>query len=197
VAAFPSVVTHTYDPARGPFRNLCDLRDDAAEAVLDAIRRSGTRTIKPDYLPRRRATEAWLAAESQRLLGATRLARPIYFFLGDFDDGADPARPRGIVLPLAALPADALTFTYPDSMTSHAFATLARHAAHRQPYHGRVYRLDEIQVAAARFGIPDERWRTDAALRHHGFIEVQLWDDRPLGPVLDRLAAAAASSAAS
>src|SRR5262245_52306072 len=115
----PEVVTHIYDPDRGPFRNLCALPDIEAEGILEAIRASGRRRIRPVYLARRRATEAWLADECRRLLGDRPLRHPIYFFLGNFDDGKDPSRPRAIILPLSSLPTDALTFTYGDSMTVH------------------------------------------------------------------------------
>src|SRR5215468_1667306 len=115
---FPGVVTHNYDPARGPFRNLCALPIPEAEAVLESIRRSGTRTIKPDYLQRRLDAETWLTTQSRLKLGETPLVRPIYFFLGDFADGLDRSRPHSFVLPLTALPPSAVTFTYPDSMSS-------------------------------------------------------------------------------
>ena len=69
--AFPEVITHIYDPVRGPCRNICDLSDVEAERVLDEIRSLGQRSIKPDYLARRRQTEDWLIRERRRRLGTT------------------------------------------------------------------------------------------------------------------------------
>lgn len=194
----PDVVTHNFDPARGPFRNLCALPDAEAERVLDEIRASGTRRIKADYLRRRRAVEDWLRAERRRKLGqklgTTRLDRPIYFFLGDFADGLDRSRPASLVLPLAAFPPEVLTFTYPDSMASLPLSRDDRLRAHRKAYHGKVFTLPEIAAVVARFGLPgdrwkpasdrwkppSDRWKTEESMCYDRFIEVQVWDDRPL-----------------
>jgi len=176
----PEVITHNYDPARGPCRNICALPDVEAERILDDIRASGLRNLKPDYLQRRRSTEDWLIRERRRKLGPTRLERPVYFFLGDFADGKDASRPAALVLPLRDFPPEALTFTYADSMASLAIATANDHRPHRKRCHGEVFTLDEIGSVVAEFGMPGERWRTDPAMKYDRFIEVQVWDDRPI-----------------
>ncbi len=180
VSRFPEVVTHNYDP-RGIFlANLCDLPSAEAEKILQGIRDTGRRTIKPDYLGRRLETEAWLIAEKQRLLGKTHRHRPIYFFLGDFADGKDPSRPCSLVMPLASFPADVLTFTYPDSMASLPIAKREVHFGERQPYHGKVFTLDEVRLVVEEFGMPGDHWQTDNRRRFDRFIEVQVWDGRPI-----------------
>ena len=176
----PEVVTHNYDPARGPFRNLCALPQVEAERILDEIRASGTRRIKAGYLRRRHAVEDWLISERRRKLGPTPLERPIYFFLGDFADGLDRSRPASLVLPLAALPSAILTFTYPDSMASLPLSRDEHHRVHRKEHHGQVLTLSEIREVVARFGLPGDRWKTEPSMRYDRFIEVQVWDDRPL-----------------
>jgi hypothetical protein len=145
------------------------------------MRACGSR-LKPDYLDRRIATERWLRAERERKLGAPCLAHPVYFFLGDFADGRDPSRPHAIRMPLAAFAPEMITFTYPDSMASLPIATRDEHRAHRKPYHGQVFTLDEIRDVVAEFGMPGTRWETDPAMTYDRFIEVQVWDDRPLAP---------------
>ncbi|MHB9364256.1 hypothetical protein [Mesorhizobium sp. LNJC403B00] len=30
------------------------------------------------------------------------------------------------------------------------------------------------------FGMPGERWKTDPTMKYDKFIEVQVWDDRPI-----------------
>lgn len=182
----PDVVTHNYDPARGPFRNICELPEIEAERILQEIRKSGLRSIKPDYLQRRRITEDWLIQERRQKLGATKLERPIYFFLGDFSDGKDLSRPMSLVMPLQEFPPETLTFTYPDSMASLPIAIRDDHRFHRKQYHGKVFTLDEIRSAVAEFGMPGDRWKTEPAMKYDKFIEVQIWDDRPLK---DQLAA--------
>jgi hypothetical protein len=176
----PSVVTHIYDPARGPFRNICDLPIALAEAVLEQIRQSGRRTIKTSYLSRRLATEDWLATKREELLGPMPLRRPIYFFLGDFADGKDAARPESILMPLAAFSPSVLTFTYGDSMTSHSVGTRPEFAEDRKAYHGRVFTLDEMVALVGQFGMPGNRWKTDHTMKYDQFIEVQVWDDLPI-----------------
>ncbi len=184
VRSLPDVITHNYDPARGPFRNLCCLPDNEAEAVLASIRASGRRAIKPNYLIRRRRTEAWLLAERTRKLGVPRLRHPIYFFLGDMADGVDAARPDSIILPLSRFAEDMLTFTYPDSMASLPLGTRADLAHERKPYHGQVFTLSEIRDVVAALGMPK---RTDfGSLAGDRFIEVQLWDDQPLQMLLNQ-----------
>ena len=173
----PDIVTHNYNPARGPFRNLCALPAVEAERFLEEIKRSG-RPIKADYLARRHATEQWLYTECVRKLGIPPCRYPVYFFLGDFADGLDPSRPNAVILPLATLPPTAITFTYPDSMASLALGTRDEHAAELRPYHGQVFTLDEIAQVVKTFGMPARRG--DRSSRFDRFIEVQLWDDAPL-----------------
>lgn len=177
--AFPAVITHTYDPRRGPLRNLCALPDAEAEAILRELRTAGRR-IKPDYLQRRRSVEAWLLAEAGRKIRDVRLPRPLYFFLGAFDDGRDPARPAALVLPLALFGAEMLTFTYPDSMASLPLGRCARHRDLRRPHHGQVFTLAEIRALVAREGLPDPAARGAAAHPYDRFVEVQVWNDGPL-----------------
>jgi hypothetical protein len=167
----PGEITHTFDPENPFLSNICDLPRTQAEAVLDRIRATGTRAIKANYLARRHRTENWLIEERRRLLGDTRRERPIYCFLGNFDDGLDLSRPRALVMPLSAFPEETLTFTYPDSMASLLYATREHHAAGRRPYHGRVFTLAEILLIVEEFRMPGPTER---------FIEVQVWDERPI-----------------
>jgi hypothetical protein len=178
--AIPGIVTHNYDPLHGPFRKICALPDAQAQRILDSIALSGKRLIRENYLRRRRKTEAWLLSERQRKMGSPAIGHPIYFFLGDMADGLDPSRPESIVLPLVALPADMLTFTFPDSMASLPLSLYDEHASDRMTYHGKVFTLEEIGKVIEEFGMPSERWQTDQTVKYDRFIEVQLWDDRPL-----------------
>ena len=173
----PEVITHNYHPARGGLQNLCTLPRPEAEAILSEIRDSGLSRMKLNYLERRLETEQWLLAARTRKLGRPYLAHPIYFFLGDFADGRDPLRPASLVMPLAALPPDTITFTYPDSMASLPLGAAEAHRPERQPYHGQVFTLAEIKDVIREFGLPGDRWKTDTYDR---FIEVQVWDDRPV-----------------
>jgi hypothetical protein len=176
----PQIVTHNYDPAAPFLANLCSLTRTHAERALQTIRDSGLRTIKANYLDRRLATEAWLIRERHRLLGNTRLPRPIYFFLGNYADGKDPSRPSSLVMPLSAFPNSVITLTYPDSMTSHSLATREDRWHDRMGYHGRVYTLSEIPRVVQEFGMPFRDEDIVNSRRFDRFIEMQVWDDRPI-----------------
>jgi hypothetical protein len=170
----PAVITHLYDPQRGPFRNICNLAEEEAERILAEIRNSGRPNLKSNYLPRRRKTEAWLMSERYRKQGWPYLDHPVYFFLGDRSDWRHASRPASVVLPLKLFPEDALTFTFPDSMASLPLATEDRYLADRRDYHGKVFTLAEIDAVIAEVGMPSGRDRYDT------FVEVQVWDDRAL-----------------
>lgn len=187
MGVFPDVLTHNYDPARGLAKNLCNLPKAQAEELLDEIRAFGKRAIKRNYLKRRLVTEDWLIAGRQEKLGPTPLLRPIYFFLGNFADGKDPSRPASLVMPLNAFDPAVLTFTYPDSMASLPIATEERHRVHRRPYHGQIFTLLEIRAVVAQFGLPGQGSENDTEAPYDTFIEVQLWDDRPIRAFLASL----------
>jgi hypothetical protein len=177
MARLPAIITHNYDPDRGPFRNICTLSGDEAERILDEIRATGKRNLRPSYLQRRLATEEWLRAERTRKLGPLPVAHPIYCFLGNFD-GVDSSRPLSIRIPLATFAREAITFTYPDSMASLPLATRDEHRGDRRPYHGQVFTLEEIEAVVAAFGMPGAG-PGQSAHRYDTFIEVQIWDDKP------------------
>jgi hypothetical protein len=170
----PAVITHLYDPRRGPFRNICNLSEEEAERILDEIRNSGRPSLKPNYLSRRRKTETWLLSERYRKQGRPYLDHPVYFFLGDRSDWRHASRPASVILPLKLFPEDALTFTFPDSMASLPLSVEKRHLTDRKDHHGKVFTLAEIRAVIADVGMPCGKDHYDT------FIEVQAWDDRPL-----------------
>ena len=176
----PEVVTHNYDPMRGPGRNICNLPKDKAETVLESIRAGGIRHISANYLKRRHDIEDWLMSERQRKLGKTPLLRPAYFFLGNYADGNDLSRPASLVIPLSAFHQDSLTFTYSDSMESLPIATKSKYLKYRKPYHGQVFTLPEIKAVVAKHGMPAEGWPNGSATEYDQFIEMQVWDDQPI-----------------
>ena len=177
---FPDVITHNYHPARGAFQNICNLPEVEAESILAEIRATSNASLRSNYLQRRFAVEEWLFEDSRRKLGRTPLSRPIYFFLGNFDDGRDASRPKSHVLPLALFPPETLTFTFPDSMASYFNATRNSHLPDRKEYHGNVFTLGEIKDVVARFWMPSKRCTAEPSMNYDRFIEVQVWDDRPL-----------------
>jgi hypothetical protein len=174
----PAVITHNYHPERGAFHNVCCPPPGDAERVISSIRRQGFSHLKQDYLERRMRVEAWLIAERTRKLGDTPLGRPIYCFLGNMADGWDKSRPASIVLRLADFDASMLTFTFPDSMTSCPQPRGPNYRA--KPHHEQVFTLEEIRDVASRYGFPNPELPRERRGTEDAFIEVQIWDDRPL-----------------
>ena len=164
MAEMPEVVTHRYDPARGACLNVCSLSDLEASHVLERLRRESRPTLKADYLARRHATEAWLAEAASEALGRIIGRRPVYFFLGDFSYLVDPSRPAALVVPLANLQGDAITFTLGDSMS------VAEESGRRVYTLQEIVRLFEEDKRMAGFGFSD---REGFQAR---FIEVQVWE---------------------
>jgi len=160
----PQVVTHRYDPARGPYLNLCSLPNPEAVRLLDQLRRETRPRLKPDYLLQRRAAEQWLLQAATKTLRHAPESIPVYFFLGDFSYGVDHSRPASVVLPLAQLHPEAVTFTLGDSMRVAAEPNRC------------VYNLEQMeelfaaQAPVADFGL------TDREQMQPRFIEMQLWD---------------------
>lgn len=83
-------------------------------------------------------------------------------------------------MPLRALPADVVTFTFPDSMASLPIGTRDEHRQERRLYHGRVFSLSEIKEVIDEFGMPDTSWMADHRRRFDRYVEVQAWDERPI-----------------
>jgi hypothetical protein len=164
VIAMPEVVTHRYDASVGICPNICSLPDLEASKVLDQLRGTSRPTLKPGYLARRRLTEQWLAKAATSLLNRSFEHVQGYFFLGDFSYGPDPSRPATLVVPLSALPVDAITFTLGDSMT------VVEQASRR------LYSFDEV-CDLFRKGKPVANFAfSDKDGIQKRFIEVQLWE---------------------
>jgi hypothetical protein len=75
-------------------------------------------------------------------------------------------------------------FTYPDSFTSMGCGQAFGLPDDPRPYHGTVYRIEELQPVVDEYGLPDDQ--PDAVYngyQHRSFekyIEVQLWSDEPI-----------------
>ena len=175
----PSLLTHNFEPARGPFRNLCDLQPGQAGRLLAGLRPGQRAGERGHYMAKRRTVEAWLYRETCRKLGAPPLRHPIYFFLGRRDDCLDSLRPASFLLPVSAVSNLAVTFTYGDSLTCGWQALTSADDGGSDRDERRVLTLMELESVIAREGLPEDRVAASpGSLRP--FVEVQLWDDRPL-----------------
>ncbi|MBF2004104.1 MAG: hypothetical protein IGS49_01155 [Chlorogloeopsis fritschii C42_A2020_084] len=184
---FPNYITHYYEQGSDILKNICTHPDEVAEVILAHLKDTGKRTwLHPGYLEERRRVEAWLYEEFEEKGKKPYLKHPLYFVLGENDDffqkngffsNANPAKLR---LPLSLFTSNMISFTYPDSMPSLAISTLERGEAYRKPFHGKVFTLEEINDIVQAYGLPGDKWKYEEYWRYDRFIEVQIWDDRPI-----------------
>jgi hypothetical protein len=113
--------------------------------------------------------------------GKPTRANPHYAILGTFSLYEDDQEYKSVRLPLASLPPDSVSFTFTDSFFTFSNANLRGIPIPERPYHGRVYRLEDVPGLVAEYGLPGERWRTEPDRRFDVYIEAQIWDDAPLG----------------
>jgi hypothetical protein len=109
---------------------------------------------------------------------------PHYFVLGTSAWFAGLA-PDMVVrtVPLAALPSAVTSVTYPDSITSMGLGAEFGLPTEHRPWHGAVFRLEELPEVVARHGLPideAEGYADYVASPFEKYIEVQLWDDGPI-----------------
>ena len=191
----PSYITHYYSAGSNILKNVCSQPDDIAWELLCNLKEDGKRTwLHPGYLEERRRVETWLYDEFVRKGKKPHLRNPLYFVLGENDDffhktgffsDADPVTLR---LPLSMFNSDMISFTYPDSMPSLAIATdrTGRADPYRKPIHGHVFTSEEITSVIQEYGMPGNKWKTEEHWRYDRFIEVQVWDDRPIWIFINR-----------
>jgi hypothetical protein len=137
----------------------------------------------------RRLTEARLRELFIAAGGKPERPTPHYFVLGDspwYEGLAE--KMEHVQLPLAALPPDQASITYPDSFTAMGFGTQSGLGQQPRPYHGRVFRLDELAGLIEQFGTPapsrDGGYQTWTTWPAEPYIEVQLWSDEPISAYL-------------
>jgi len=179
-----AVAIHCFRPEYGPFRNICALPDESAETILADMReRYNFGWLVPSYLSERREVEAWLRKAFRAKGGRIVDSHPVYLSLM-------PAVPSPsndtIIVPLERFPSDTLSFTYPDSMISYGISHWMRPGEEheRRPYHGEVFRLEEIEAVIDRYGWPNEPEGRELRSNYDKSVEVQVWDHAPLRSLL-------------
>lgn len=167
---------HYYDDSTGPFHNLSDLELHEAENVLNDIRLqdkgfASKRSI--DYLVIRRNLEV-----KARELFIGKGGKPIRKYPHYMTLGECPWLlswyPAGKMLQMSIseFEPSAISFTYGD-----LFPTMRFNDA--KPYRSQVYTLNEILHAIEEFGMP-QQWNAEGDKGPERYIEVQIWDDKPL-----------------
>ncbi len=194
MSATPTFVTHYHLADKPPFLNLSDIAGDEREKVIEELaerRAAGQsrRVFGPRYMNLRRLTEARLHELFVGAGGHPERTAPHYFVLGTcrwFRELA--ASSCEVILPLSVLPSAATSFTYPDSFTAMGYGPLFGLPDESRPYHGTVFRLEQLDDVVRTYGLPDDSPdATYAGYQNRPFekyIEVQLWSDQPIQHLL-------------
>jgi hypothetical protein len=137
----------------------------------------------PHYLSRRVEVEAQMRAELLARGGRPRLEHPSYGLLGRDPrwERPDQGGMRAYLVPLSCLPADAVSFTFGDSLVCRHPANLAIWQANGKfmhPWCGRLFLLQDLAEASRQ--LPPEQLPPEAGQRGFaGCLEVQLWAEPP------------------
>lgn len=183
----PSYITHYYERANGPLLNITDLNNAKAELLLEQIRKGDTFNSKrdKDYQEKRIRLEKRMKDEFMCIGGKPQRNNPYYFVLGKcpwmqewYHDTAE------IQLEWKDLPSECISFSYPDSMVSFEIVENAALRKYLKPFHGKLYRKDQIEEIVKEYGLPGELWKKNDVYFFDRCIEVQIWDDAILAQFL-------------
>ncbi|SPJ26146.1 hypothetical protein [Palleronia abyssalis] len=191
----PDTITHYHSRSDRPFQNLSDLPPDALAEVLAALKRRKARdpafrrVFGGRYMEFRRRTEDKMRTLFEARGGKPDRRSPHYFVLGDCPWFAGLYPDTGTVtLDWRSLPRAQASFTYPDSFVAMRLGPeYGLPPEPVQPYHDRVFFLDELAEVVAAHGLPDGAADADYegyhARRFETYIEVQVWADHPVAGI--------------
>lgn len=167
---------HYYDDSTGPFRNLSDLVPEEAEKVLHEIRiqnKGFASKRSMDYLEVRQNLELMARELFINKGGKPLRNHPHYMTIGEcpwllnwYPNG------RELRISAAEFDPDTISFTYGDLFPTMRYID-------GKPYRSQIYTMDEISDIIREFGMPQE-WNPHGDKGPERYIEVQIWDDRPL-----------------
>jgi len=193
----PDDITHYHSRSDRPFLNLSDLAEDDAAAIIRTLAKRGAedpgykRVFGKTYMDFRRRTEHKLRATFVANGGRPERQAPHYFLLGQCEWFADLyPDSETVTLDWRSLPRNIASFTYPDSAVSMRFGPdYGLPPDPLEPYHEKVFFLDELADVVAEYGLPDGSADGDYDGYHkrkfEKYIEVQVWSDAPVAKYLE------------
>jgi hypothetical protein len=192
----PDFVTHYHLPDRLSFLNLSDLdephlTDVMAELMYQRKEARQHRLFGRTYMKMRHLVQARLYRLFVQAGGRPERSSPHYFILGESPWFRGLAvNMQDVRLPLTALPHSQTSVTYPDSFAAMEVGPAFDLPHEHRPYHGQVFRLDELPDLIATYGLPvsdaDDDYTGYERRTAEKYIEVQLWSDEPVRTYLDR-----------
>lgn len=188
----PDLVTHYHSRLDPPFLNLSDLPLGHLDDVIEQLKQRKAdnpeykRVFGKRYMDFRKQTESKLRQLFEERGGKPERQSPHYFVLGEcpWFSGLYPDAAM-VQLDWRTLPAEQTSFTYPDSFVSMRLGPKYGLAPEPpQPYHERIFFMDELAIIAAKHGLPDSSIDGDYEgyqnRKFEKYIEVQLWSDEPV-----------------
>jgi len=172
----PDALYHYYEQSRGPFRNLSDLLQDEAEAVMVLLRqqRDGFASERnADYIAVRRELEDRVRQRFIAKGGQPQRERPHYMTVGACE-WVKGWYTHGCALSilLTRFTPEQVSFTYGDLFPAMRYGD-------GKPYRQQVYTLPELPELIATYDLP-QVWNADGRQGPDRYIEAQIWDDAPL-----------------
>ncbi len=173
---------HYYESARGPFLSLTDLLQHEAMIIHNQLKKDTSLFASKrsdDYLLIRRDLE-----QRARILFIEKGGKPIrtvphYMTMGKchwlrewYKDGQE------LEIHIDEFDEKTISFTYGDLFPAMRFDD-------GKPYRGRVYTKEEIFKLIEEYGFPQD-WNRLGDNGPERYIEVQIWDDKPLGKHIRR-----------
>ena len=182
---YPNYLTHYY--TEFPFRSIMDLPPGEQVRLVRRIRALGNnrrRLTVPNYYIQRRRYEAIMREQFIAKGGQPVRQHPHYLVLGESELWSKP-KTKSIRIPLTAIPATLISFTYTDSWYAYVDRELSGGEIPRKPQYDQVFRAEELDAVFAEYGWPGDRWkksRTHPQFNHDYYVEAQVWADEPLEP---------------
>lgn len=177
---------HYYDKRTGPFRSLTALEPEKARSVLEKVKRDFPGSMcalrDEEYVQRRRNCEETVRKAFAEKGGVVELDTP-YYMVVESSPWLSTWYEQGTYLKIPAEKFDLRTvsFTYGDSMP-----TFSERCADGREYRRQVYFYDEIVKLIEKYGLPQE-WNDDGRHGPERYIEVQIWSDKVIRPIVNEL----------
>ncbi len=175
---------HYYEAETGPFLNLSELPLPKAKDILSRIRAEGKSFVaqrQDTYMERRLELEALARRLFMEKGGKPVDDVPQYMVVGPCPWLASwYVHSACVAIPWDAFDPATLSFSYGD-----LFPTFSPRVNDGREYRRQIYTAFEIQGLIARYGLPQD-WNPDGAFGPERYIEVQVWDKRPLLKYLAR-----------
>lgn len=188
--SLPKYANHYYDPDVGPFPCLSELSDFECNRAIHESNAKFTRGERKwyfdeSYMPTRKRLEFKMREIFVNKGGRAPRSTPYYFWWGGdgYREMMGVDHFKKVSIKISALPPDVISFTYPDSFGSMAFAEDPVYAKH---YHGKVFTYDEIHKLFEKEQFPYGGWEGNDKFRVLKYVEIQLWSDEPVKEYLSK-----------